>query len=282
MSSTLVSATWLKDHLDEVVVLDASSHLPTAGRNPHEEFATAHIPGARRFDIDRISDPDSKLPHTVPSPADFAGHMRALGLTTEDHIVMYDDSAVKSAARGWWMMRLFGHEKVSILDGGLDAWKTVGGDLEAGPARDRPVGDFVAQPATGAAVVDMATLQAGLSSGTGEQILDARAAARFAGDAPEPRKGLRAGHIPGSRNLPFDQLLNEDGTYRDAEAMQKLFTGAGLTLDAPIVTSCGSGVTACVLAVGLHMLGHEAVSVYDGSWTEWGASDAPIMTGPAD
>lgn len=282
MSSPLVSAAWLKDHLDEVVVFDASSHLPTAGRNPHQEFAVAHIPDAQRFDIDRISDPDSKLPHTVPSPADFAVHVRALGLKNEDHIVMYDDSDVKSAARGWWMMRLFGHEKVSILDGGLNAWKAVGGDLEAGPPRDRPAGDFGARPATGAAVVDMATLQAELTSGTGGQILDARVAARFAGDAPEPRKGLRAGHIPGSRNLPFNQLLNEDGTYRDAEAMHDLFTGAGITLDAPVTTSCGSGVTACVLAVGLHMLGNRAVSVYDGSWTEWGASDAPVKTGPAD
>ena len=282
MSSALVSANWLKDHLGEVVVLDASNPLPTAGRNPHEEFAAAHVPGAQRFDIDRISDPDSRLPHTVPSPTDFAAHMRTLGLTNDDHIVMYDDSDVKSAARGWWMMRLFGHQKVSILDGGLAAWKAGGGDLESGPARERQAGDFTARPAAGAALVDMATLQAGIASGTGGQILDARSAGRFAGEAPEPRKGLRAGHIPGSRNLPFTALFNEDGTYRDAEAMRDLFTEAGIAPDAPVATSCGSGVTACVLALGLHLLGNETVSVYDGSWTEWGASEAPIMTGPAD
>ncbi|MGB2123457.1 MAG: sulfurtransferase, partial [Candidatus Puniceispirillaceae bacterium] len=216
--STLVTATWLKDHLDEVIVLDASSHLPTAGRNPLEEFEAAHIPGAQRFDIDRIADPDSHLPHMVPSAEDFSAHMRALGLTDSDHVVIYDDSDIKSAARGWWMMRLFGHATVSILDGGLTAWRAVGGGLEAVPARQRPAGSFSAGKSAGADVVDMAALQSWIEAGTAGQILDARAAARFAGEAPEPRKGLRAGHIPGSRNLPFTRLLNEDGTYRDAEA----------------------------------------------------------------
>ncbi|MGB2411052.1 MAG: 3-mercaptopyruvate sulfurtransferase [Candidatus Puniceispirillaceae bacterium] len=278
--STLVTATWLKDHLDEVIVLDASSHLPTAGRNPLEEFEAAHIPGAQRFDIDRIADPDSHLPHMVPSAEDFSAHMRALGLTDSDHVVIYDDSDIKSAARGWWMMRLFGHATVSILDGGLTAWRAVGGGLEAVPARQRPAGSFSAGKSAGADVVDMAALQSWIEAGTAGQILDARAAARFAGEAPEPRKGLRAGHIPGSRNLPFTRLLNEDGTYRDAEALLDLFTASGISPDAPVAASCGSGVTACVLAVGLHLLGNEDVAVYDGSWTEWGASNAPIETGP--
>ena len=282
MIPTLVSADWLKTNLHQVVVFDASSHLPTAGRNPREEFLAAHIPGAQRFDIDRIADPDSQLPHMAPSPDDFAIHMRALGLTNDDHVVMYDDSDVKSAARGWWMMRLFGHATVSILDGGLAAWKSAGGTLVSGPPDDRRAGDFTARPAAGVGVVDMAALLAGIESGTAGQILDARAAARFAGAAPEPRKGLRAGHIPGSRNLPFTDLLNEDGTYRDAHSMRDLFAATGITPDSPVVTSCGSGVTACVLAVGLHLLGNEAVSVYDGSWTEWGASDAPIETGAAE
>jgi thiosulfate/3-mercaptopyruvate sulfurtransferase len=282
MIPTLVSADWLKTNLHQVVVFDASSHLPTAGRNPREEFLAAHIPGAQRFDIDRIADPDSQLPHMAPSPDDFAIHMRALGLTNDDHVVMYDDSDVKSAARGWWMMRLFGHATVSILDGGLAAWKSAGGTLESGPPDDRQAGNFTARPAAGVGVVDMAALLAGIESGTAGQILDARAAARFAGAAPEPRKGLRAGHIPGSRNLPFTDLLNEDGTYRDAHSMRDLFAATGITPDSPVVTSCGSGVTACVLAVGLHLLGNEAVSVYDGSWTEWGASDAPIETGAAE
>ena len=282
MIPTLVSADWLKTNLHQVVVFDASSHLPTAGRNPREEFLAAHIPGAQRFEIDRIADPDSQLPHMAPSPDDFAIHMRALGLTNDDHVVMYDDSDVKSAARGWWMMRLFGHATVSILDGGLAAWKSAGGTLESGPPDDRQAGNFTARPAAGVGVVDMAALLAGIESGTAGQILDARAAARFAGAAPEPRKGLRAGHIPGSRNLPFTDLLNEDGTYRDAHSMRNLFAATGITPDSPVVTSCGSGVTACVLAVGLHLLGNEAVSVYDGSWTEWGASDAPIETGAAE
>jgi thiosulfate/3-mercaptopyruvate sulfurtransferase len=282
MIPTLVSADWLKTNLHQVVVFDASSHLPTAGRNPREEFLAAHIPGAQRFDIDRIADPDSQLPHMAPSPDDFAIHMRALGLTNDDHVVMYDDSDVKSAARGWWMMRLFGHATVSILDGGLAAWKSAGGTLESAPPDDRQAGNFTARPAAGVGVVDMAALLAGIESGTAGQILDARAAARFAGAAPEPRKGLRAGHIPGSRNLPFTDLLNEDGTYRDAHSMRDLFAATGITPDSPVVTSCGSGVTACVLAVGLHLLGNEAVSVYDGSWTEWGASDAPIETGAAE
>jgi thiosulfate/3-mercaptopyruvate sulfurtransferase len=282
MIPTLVSADWLKAKLDSVVVFDASSHLPTAGRNSREEFLAAHIPGAQRFDIDRIADPDSQLPHMAPSPDDFAIHMRSLGLTNDDHVVMYDDSDVKSAARGWWMMRLFGHATVSILDGGLAAWKSAGGTLESGPPDDRQAGNFTARPAAGVGVVDMAALLAGIESGTAGQILDARATARFAGAAPEPRKGLRAGHIPGSRNLPFTDLLNEDGTYRDAHSMRDLFAATGITPDSPVVTSCGSGVTACVLAVGLHLLGNEAVSVYDGSWTEWGASDAPIETGAAE
>lgn len=282
MTSTLVSATWLKANLDQVVILDASSHLPTAGRNPHDEFTAAHIPGAQRFDIDRIADPDSHLPHMVPSPDDFAAHMRALGLSNDDHVVMYDDSDVRSAARGWWMMRLYGHETVSILDGGLAAWKAAGGTLESGPADDRPAGGFAARQPAGVGVVDMATLRAGLDSGSTGQILDARAAARFAGDAPEPRKGLRAGHIPGSHNLPFSDLLNEDGTYRHPDDLRELFVAAGIVPEAPVATSCGSGVTACVLAVGLHLLGNDAVSVYDGSWTEWGASESPIETGPAE
>ena len=281
MTPILVSATWLKAHLDQVVVLDASNHLPTAGRDPHEEFAAAHIPGAQRFDIDRIANTDSQLPHMVPSPAEFAAHMRDLGLADTDHVVLYDDSDVKSAARGWWMLRLFGHINVSILDGGLAMWKAAGGDIESGSPVRRPPGSFTSRPATGVGVVDMPSLRANIEFGTAGQVLDARAAARFAGDAPEPRKGLRSGHIPGSRNLPFSRLMKEDGTYRDADAIRALFVEAGIAPDEPVTTTCGSGVTACVLAVGLHLLGNEAVTIYDGSWTEWGASDAPIETGPA-
>lgn len=282
MAPVLVSAAWLHDNLSSVRVFDASSHLPTVKRNAAAEFAEAHIPGAMRFDIETIADQDHPMPHMVPSPDGFATAMRDLGLGNDDHVVFYDDSDIRTAARGWWMMRLFGHVNISILDGGLAAWKAVGGDMETGPAHERPMGDFAPRRPAGVGVTDMASLKARIEAGKGGQILDARAAARFAGTAPEPRKGLRAGHIPGSRNLPFTALLNEDGTYRDAEVMREQFSASGITPDAPVVTSCGSGVTACVLALGLHILGNDAVSVYDGSWTEWGASDAPIETGTAD
>lgn len=282
MTDILVSAEWLASHHDNVRIFDVSNHLPTANRRANDEFEEAHIPGAGRFDIDRIADPDSPLPHTVPTAAVFEAHMRALGLHDDDHIVLYDDSDVKSAARGWWMLRLFGHERVSILDGGLAAWRRAGGGLEAGAAAAPPEGTFTSRPAIGVDVVTMAQLADNIEGGTAGQILDARAAGRFAGEAPEPRKGLRAGHIPGSRNLPFSRLFDENGKYRDADTITHLFDAAGIDITAPVTTTCGSGVTACALAVGLALIGNERTIVYDGSWTEWGASDAPIETGITD
>ena len=282
MTDILVSAEWLASNLDGVRIFDVSNHLPTADRRAVDEFEEAHIPGAARFDIDRIADPDSPLPHTVPTPAVFEAHMRALGLHDEDHIVLYDDSDVKSAARGWWMLRLFGHERVSILDGGLAAWRRAGGGLVSGTMTQPAEGTFTARPAIGVDVVTMAQLADSIEGGTAGQILDARAAARFAGEAPEPRKGLRAGHIPGSRNLPFSKLFDEDGKYRDAATIRRLFDEAGIDVAQPVTTTCGSGVTACALAVGLALIGNERTIIYDGSWTEWGASDAPIETGSAD
>ena len=282
MTDSLVSAEWLLANHENVRIFDVSNHLPTANRRAKEEFETAHIPGAGRFDIDRIADPDSSLPHTVPSPAVFEAHMRALGLHDADHVVLYDDSDIKTAARGWWMLRLFGHQHVSILNGGLAAWKLAGGALESGPAAHKSGGSFTSRPAIGVDVVTMDQLRDGIAEGTAGQILDARAAARFAGEAPEPRKGLRAGHIPGSRNLPFAKLFDEDGKYQDAETIRSLFDAAGIDTNAPVTTTCGSGVTACALAVGLALIGNERTIVYDGSWTEWGGSDAPIKTGGAD
>ncbi|MEC7212243.1 MAG: rhodanese-like domain-containing protein, partial [Pseudomonadota bacterium] len=179
------------------------------------------------------------------------------------------------------MMRLFGHEPVSILDGGLAAWKAAGGPLEQGePAAIAP-GSFTSRPAIGGGVVDIGSLAAAVSGGHAGQIVDARAAARFAGEAPEPRSGLRAGHIPGSHNLPFNKLLNEDGTYRNGAVIRQLFVDAGIDPDAPVTASCGSGITACVLAAGLALAGNGDVTVYDGSWTEWGSSDEPVETGPS-
>lgn len=281
MTDILVSADWLKSHHEAVRIFDVSNHLPTAKRHPEAEFETAHIPGARRFDIDRIADPESPLPHTVPSPQVFEAHMQALGLNNDDHVVLYDDSDVKSAARGWWMLRLFGHARVSILNGGLAAWKRAGGTLQAGAVTQPPAGTFTSRSAIGVDVVTMTQLRDSIANGAAGQILDARAAARFAGDAPEPRQGLRAGHIPGSRNLPFSGLFDADGLYRDAETIRTLFEEAGIDTKAPVTTTCGSGVTACALAVGLALIGNDETIVYDGSWTEWGASDAPIETGAA-
>ena len=282
MADILVSAEWLLANHGNVRIFDVSNHLPTANRRANDEFEDAHIPGAGRFDIDRIADPDSRLPHTVPSPAVFETHMRALGLHDDDHVVLYDDSDIKTAARGWWMLRLFGHAQVSILNGGLAAWKLAGGTLESGAAAQQTGGSFTSRPAIGVGVVTMDRLRDGIAEGTAGQILDARAAARFAGEAPEPRKGLRAGHIPGSRNLPFSELFDDDGQYRDEEAIRSLFDAAGIDTGAPVTTTCGSGVTACALAVGLALIGNENTIVYDGSWTEWGAGDAPIETGGAD
>ena len=282
MADILVSAEWLLANHGNVRIFDVSNHLPTANRRANDEFEDAHIPGAGRFDIDRIADPDSRLPHTVPSPAVFETHMRALGLHDDDHVVLYDDSDIKTAARGWWMLRFFGHAQVSILNGGLVAWKLAGGTLESGAAAQQTGGSFTSRPAIGVGVVTMDRLRDGIAEGTAGQILDARAAARFAGEAPEPRKGLRAGHIPGSRNLPFSELFDDDGQYRDEEAIRSLFDAAGIDTGAPVTTTCGSGVTACALAVGLALIGNENTIVYDGSWTEWGAGDAPIETGGAN
>lgn len=281
MTSVLVSADWLRDNLSSVRVFDASSHLPTVKRNAAAEFAAAHIPGAMRFDIEKIADPDHAMPHMVPSPDAFAAAMRGLGLGNDDHVVFYDDCDIRTAARGWWMMRLFGHERVSILDGGLAAWRDIAGTMDSGDGATPSPGDFSTGPALGVSVVDFDRLSAQVSNGSAGQIVDARAAARFAGEAPEPRPGLRAGHIPGSRNLPFAKLLNEDGTWKDEAAIRELFIAADIDPDAPVTASCGSGVTACVLAAALCRLGNKNITVYDGSWTEWGSSDAPIATGPA-
>lgn len=281
MAPVVVSADWLASNLGSVRVFDASSHLPTVKRDAGAEFLAAHIPGALRFDIDAIADKTHPMPHMVPTPGFFAESLQALGVNQNDHVVVYDDSDVKTAARAWWMMRLFGHARVSILDGGLAAWKAAGGALESGAPSDVPRGNFTTGPAVGAGVVDLDRLAAAVAGGTVGQIADARAAARFAGDAPEPRPGLRAGHIPGSCNLPFTRLLNEDGTMRDAAAIRTVFAEAGIDPDAPVTASCGSGVTACVLAAGLALAGNGQVTVYDGSWTEWGSSEEPIETGPA-
>lgn len=282
MTSPLVTATWLHENLRHVRVFDASYHLPNVDRDAEAEFKAGHIAGAGRFDIDRIADPNAGAPHMVPSAEDFEAALRTLGVSDDDHVVFYDDSAVKPAARAWWMMRLFGHNNVSVLDGGMSAWRAIDGAVETGPAAiPATPGRFTARPSTGHAVIDMETLVTKVTSGDEFQLVDARAAARFAGGAPEPRPGLRAGHIPGSANLPFNQLLDDEGRFLSSETIKDRFAAIGVDITRPVTTTCGSGVTACVLAMGLSLAGNDNVTVYDGSWSEWGASDAPIETGPA-
>jgi thiosulfate/3-mercaptopyruvate sulfurtransferase len=279
--TALVSSQWLADNLGRagLVVVDATYHLPTVKRDARAEYEREHIPGAIFFDIDTIADPTSPLPHMLPSPESFARTVEGLGIGSDDHVVAYDSYGLMSAARPWWMFRIFGHDRVSVLDGGLPKWKREG----------RPVTDAASVPAAGkrfqarfrSELVRSKEQLLGNLKGKAEQVLDARAAGRFQGTAPEPRAGLRSGHIPGSLNLPYNQLVDAQAhTVLPREALLKQFSQAGLDLGKPIVTSCGSGVTACVLALGLELAGARKVAVYDGSWSEWGLpGSTPVETG---
>ena len=278
----IVTAAWLCDHIDQkdIKILDASSHLPTTGRDAQAEFIEQRIAGAGRFDINLIADTSSPLPHTLPSSDLFAAHMQALGLNDDDHIIVYCDSAHLSAARAWWMLRLFGHANVSVLNGGLKSWISIGGAIDSGAETPVAAGQFTIRSAVGANAINLASLRALVTDGIAGQIADARSAGRFAGTEAEPRAGLRAGHIPGSLNVPISSLLT-DGALKDKDELAAAFAAGGIDITRPVITSCGSGVTACGLALALAMLGNEKTFVYDGSWSEWGASDAPIETGPA-
>jgi thiosulfate/3-mercaptopyruvate sulfurtransferase len=278
---TLVSTDWLARHLKDpdLRVLDASWYMPDAGRDPRAEYDAAHIPGARFFDIDEISDHRSELPHMAPPVEKFMARMRAMGVGDGHQVVIYDGAGLFSAARVWWLFRLMGKTDVAVLDGGFTKWRAEGRPVEDMPPviRDRHmtvqrqnhmVRD-VTQVARAAKLHD-------------HEIIDARPAERFRGDGPEPRAGLRAGHIPGSRNLPFDALLNDDGTMKDAEALRAAFAAAGVDLTKPAITTCGSGVTAAILSLALERIGKTDHAVYDGSWSEWGMyDDLPIATGEA-
>ena len=272
---TLVTTEWLAANLGRrnLRVVDGSWHLPQLGRDAQAEFAEAHIPGGVFFDIDEIADPSTPLPHMLPSARTFAERVGALGCANADRVVVYDTRGVVSAARVWWTFRAFGHAQVAVLDGGLPKWRAEGRPVESGAPAPKPR-RFTARLRRGL-VRDLAQMRANLRSRR-EQVLDARSAGRFAGTEPEPRAGLRGGHIPGSLNLPYERLHRSDGTLLGPEALARLFEAAGLDLARPVVTSCGSGVTASVLALGLHLLGQEKVAVYDGSWTEWGGrKDTP-------
>jgi thiosulfate/3-mercaptopyruvate sulfurtransferase len=275
----LVGTEWLAASLaaPDVRVVDASWYLPDAGRDAKAEYREAHIPGAVFFDIEGISDDKSSLPHMLPSPEKFSSRVRRLGLGDGTRIVVYDGGPMYGAARAWWMFRTMGHRDVAVLDGGLSKWRADGHPLEDLPPMPRER-HFTAR-VNGLLVRDRDQMLANLETGR-EQVVDARSAARFAGTAPEPRPGLRAGHIPGSRNLPWDRLLRADGTLHAPAEIAALFAAAGITADRPVVTTCGSGMSAALLLFALARIGRRDVALYDGSWSEWGADPAlPVATG---
>jgi thiosulfate/3-mercaptopyruvate sulfurtransferase len=274
-ASPLVTTAWLAERLGRpnIRVVDGSWHMPALRRDARAEFAESHIPGAVFFDIDAIADPRTPLPHMLPSAAAFARSVGSLGIGSRDRVVVYDSRGVTSAARVWWTFRAFGHDAVAVLDGGLPRWRAEGRPVESGQPVPRPR-RFTARLRR-RLVRDLADVRANLTRRR-EQVLDARSRGRFDGTEPEPRAGLRAGHIPGSLNLPYDLLYRADGTFLPSDELRRRFEAAGLDLDKPVVTSCGSGITASVLALGLSVLGRDA-AVYDGSWTEWGGrADTPV------
>lgn len=274
-SRWLVSTDWLADHLRDrnVIAVDASYFLPTQQRDAHAEYRGGHIPGAVFFDIEAVSDHSTELPHMLPGPKHFGEAAGALGISGGDTIVVYDSLGLYSAARVWWTFRIFGAKNVYILDGGLPKWKAENRPLETGDGK-RPPRQFNAQMNVGA-VAMLGDMRMAVTD-DGVQVVDARSAARFKGQAPEPRAGLRSGHMPGAFNVPFD-LLVENGTLVSRERIAKTFTDAGVDLKKPIITSCGSGMTAAILTFALESIGTTATRLYDGSWTEWGSrADTPV------
>jgi len=276
---TLVSTNWLAQHLKDpdLRVLDASWYMPGSGRDPKAEYDAAHIPGARFFDIDEISDLRSDLPHMVPPVDKFMSRMRAMGVGDGHQVVVYDGAGLFSAARVWWLFKLMGQDDVAVLDGGFPKWQAEGREVEDMPPviRDR----HMMVRRQNHLVKDVTQVSAA-SKLRDHEIIDARAAPRFRGEVPEPRPGLRSGHIPGARNVPFATLLAPDGTLKPPQALREVFLAAGVDLSKPAITSCGSGVTAAILNLALTRMGKSDHSLYDGSWSEWGQFPTlPVATG---
>ena len=274
---SLVSTDWLAQHLGDtgLVVADASWHMPASGRNGRDEYLAAHIPGARYLDIDEVSDKANPAPHSLPSAADFGTTMEQLGVGSDDRIIVYDNSPLRTAARGWFMLRHFGADKVAILDGGFQKWTSEGRATESGEPAARVV-SFTARERD-----ELVTKQQ-LLAGAGLPWLDARGKPRFEGSEADPRPGVASGHAPGARNLPFASVYREDGRFKPADELRRLFDEAGVDPAQPFVASCGSGVTANSLIFAAHLLGNDHARLYDGSWSEWGADPAtPKVIGPA-
>jgi thiosulfate/3-mercaptopyruvate sulfurtransferase len=277
----VVSTDWLASNLGRrgLRVLDGSWYLPGSGRDPAQEYSAGHIPGALFFDLDARSDRSVSLPHMLPPPAVFAESMSTLGLSDSDDLVVYDGSGVNlSAPRVWWTFRTFGHQRVSILDGGIDKWRREQRPIEQGVVT-LPPGRFTAR-LDRTAVRDLASIRANINQAV-EQLVDTRSAGRFAGVEPEPRPGLRAGHVPGSVSLPFTELVRSDGTMLPPAELRRRLVEAGIDLSRPVVATCGSGTSACALVLSLHLIGHTQTAVYDGAWAEWGGrADTPVEAQP--
>lgn len=276
---TLVETDWLATQLDNasVRIVDATWMLPTVDRTGIEEYDAGHIPGAVFWDIDAIADPASSLPHMMPDEATFEAHMKTIGISDDHHVVVYDSVSMMTSARVWWTLRAFGHERVSLLDGGGVKWRAEGRPMST-DAADIPETSFKARfdPSM---VRSLDDIRANLDTGAA-QVLDARSAGRFSAAEPEPRPECRSGHIPGSFNLPFNTLIDPDtATIRPAGELSARLADSGINTDQPVITTCGSGITACVLALAMHLTGKDDVAIYDGSWTEWGSrTDTPVET----
>jgi thiosulfate/3-mercaptopyruvate sulfurtransferase len=275
---SLVSTEWLAGRINapDVRVVDASWYLPDMKRDPRAEYTAAHIPRALFFDIDDLSDENNALPHMLAPATKFASRMRKLGLGDGNMIVVYDSAGVYSSPRAWWMLRAMGHEDVAVLDGGLPKWRREGRPLEDMSALPF-ARHFTARP-NNALVRDFRQMTANLKSDV-EQVIDARGIPRFKAIEPEPRAGVRGGHIPGSRNVPYTELTTEDGTLKSPEELRQVFARHGVSLEKHSVTTCGSGITAAIVMLAMSGAGAKDVALYDGSWAEWGTSDAPVETG---